>query len=76
MKLPVAPGSRQKGRAGSTKPDTGPQGSGFRETGQPEDLHARIAVLAYQLYEQRGREEGHDVEDWLGAERKILTGKS
>jgi hypothetical protein len=76
MKHRVTPGSRQKVRAGSAKPDAGPQGSGFGETGSPEGLHARIAALAYQLYEQRGREEGHDVEDWLDAERKILTGKS
>ncbi len=32
------------------------------------------AVLAYALYEQRGQQDGHDVEDWLEAERKILTG--
>ena len=39
-----------------------------------EDVHARIAVLAFQFYEQRGRRDGHDVEDWLQAERRILAG--
>lgn len=33
-----------------------------------EALHKRICVLAYQLYEQRGREDGHDLDDWLRAE--------
>ena len=30
-----------------------------------------IALKAYQLYEQRGREEGHALEDWLKAEAMI-----
>ena len=30
-----------------------------------------IARLAYQLYETRGRVDGHDVEDWLSAEREL-----
>jgi len=39
-----------------------------------EDIRARIAVLAFQFYEQRGRQDGYDVEDWLQAERRILAG--
>ena len=30
-----------------------------------------IARLAYQLYNMRGRKDGHDVEDWLIAEREL-----
>jgi DUF2934 family protein len=30
-----------------------------------------IALQAYKLYEQRGREEGHALEDWLKAEAII-----
>ena len=41
--------------------------------GSPEDVHSRIAQLAYSLYEQRGGEHGHDVEDWIQAERTVLT---
>ncbi len=41
-----------------------------------EDVRARIAVLAFQLYEQRGRRDGHDVEDWLQAEQRILAGSA
>jgi len=28
----------------------------------------RIATKAYELYEQRGRLDGHDLDDWLNAE--------
>jgi hypothetical protein len=28
----------------------------------------QIAQLAFRLYEARGREDGHDIEDWLRAE--------
>ena len=38
-----------------------------------DDHHDRIAVLAYALYERRGREEGCDLEDWFEAERQILN---
>ena len=30
--------------------------------------HPEIARLAYEFYEQRGRQDGHDVEDWVAAE--------
>jgi H+-transporting ATPase len=39
----------------------------------PADMNARIAKRAYQLYEQRGREDGHAVEDWEQAERDVRT---
>lgn len=31
----------------------------------------QIARRAYELYEQRGRENGRDMEDWLAAEREL-----
>jgi hypothetical protein len=31
-----------------------------------------IAQRAYALYEARGREDGHDLDDWLEAERELL----
>ena len=37
-----------------------------------EVLGSRIADRAYELYVQRGHEHGHDMEDWLEAERQIL----
>lgn len=33
--------------------------------------HADIAQRAYELYEQRGRQDGRDLEDWLKAEREL-----
>ncbi len=35
-----------------------------------------IARLAYQIYEMRGRREGHDLEDWLTAERELRRRRS
>lgn len=32
----------------------------------------RIAQRAYTLYEQRGRQEGRALEDWLKAERQLV----
>jgi hypothetical protein len=40
-----------------------------------DDVQARIAVLAYVLYEQRGRQDGHDRDDWLTAEQRVLAGR-
>jgi Protein of unknown function (DUF2934) len=34
-----------------------------------------IRLRAYQLYEQRGRQNGHDVEDWLQAEAEVFGKK-
>jgi Protein of unknown function (DUF2934) len=31
-----------------------------------------VARLAYEYYEARGRQDGHDVDDWLSAEQ-LLT---
>jgi hypothetical protein len=33
-----------------------------------EALRTRISARAYELYEGRGREDGHDLDDWLRAE--------
>jgi hypothetical protein len=38
------------------------------------NLQEEIRRRAYELYEERGREDGHDVEDWLCAEAEI-TGR-
>ena len=38
--------------------------------------HDTIAHRAYELYEQRGREPGHDLDDWLMAEHDIEEGDS
>lgn len=33
-----------------------------------------VRVRAYELFEQRGRVHGYDVEDWFRAEAEIATG--
>ena len=35
-----------------------------------------IRVRAYQFYQERGCEDGHDLEDWLQAEAEIFGKKS
>ena len=39
------------------------------------DIQGAIRSYAYTLYEQRGRQHGHDLDDWLRAEGKVLTQK-
>ena len=39
------------------------------------DMEEQIRQRAYELYEARGREGGHDEEDWLRAEAEILGTK-
>lgn len=35
------------------------------------ELEERIRRRAYALYEQRGRLDGHDLDDWLQAEAEL-----
>ena len=37
----------------------------------PINLDEEIRHRAYELYEERGRESGHDHDDWLVAEREV-----
>ena len=38
-----------------------------------EELRRKIAERAYFYFLERGGEHGHDIEDWLRAEREVLT---
>lgn len=45
-----------------------------KQTGKIEaDPHREheIRLRAYALYEERGREDGHDTDDWLRAEAEV-----
>lgn len=44
------------------------------EQNSPE-VEQQIRTRAYELYEGRGRTDGHDVDDWLRAESEITSGK-
>jgi DUF2934 family protein len=43
---------------------------------QPRISPTEIAHRAYELYMQRGGEHGHDVDDWLQAERELRKATS
>ncbi len=43
---------------------------------EPENQEETIRTRAYQLYEERGREGGHELDDWLRAEEEISRRKS
>jgi Protein of unknown function (DUF2934) len=32
-----------------------------------------VRCRAYELYEQRGRADGHELDDWVEAEREVLS---
>ncbi len=38
----------------------------------PEGMWERIASKAYELWEQRGRQDGRAMEDWLEAEAAVM----
>src|SRR5215469_8801464 len=42
------------------------------QPGSSPEFLEQIRVRAYELFEQRGREAGHEVEDWLKAEAEVL----
>lgn len=46
------------------------------DQGSLELTEEYIRLRAYQLYEQRGRQDGHDVEHWLEAEAEIFGRKT
>lgn len=54
-------------------PPKKPQATVTNEASEAEDLESRIRERAHELYEVRGREEGHEVEDWLRAEDELTA---
>jgi hypothetical protein len=42
------------------------------KTDRSEQVTNQIRIRAYQLFEARGCEHGHDVEDWCEAEHEVL----
>jgi hypothetical protein len=51
---------------------TGEWGMGMYTGGRTSPTHDEIAELAFSLYESRGRQDGHDTEDWLRAEQELV----
>jgi Protein of unknown function (DUF2934) len=42
---------------------------------EPQELEHQIRQRAYELYEERGREDGHEEEDWLRAKEELTQKK-
>ena len=55
-----------------TSQAAGEWGMGTYTGGRRAPTHDEIAQLAFSLYESRGRQDGHDVEDWLRAEEELV----
>lgn len=36
-------------------------------------LHRQIAEKAYELFQKRGQVHGHDLDDWVEAERHVMA---
>ncbi len=45
-------------------------------TDPSRDLEEQVRMRAYELYENRGKEDGRAMEDWLQAEREVRGTKS
>ena len=50
------------------------ENQGMADQTAPE-LEQEIRCRAYELYEERGRTDGHDMHDWLKAESEIPSSK-
>jgi len=56
-------------QAGPGRAQTGPAAQpAWRAEAHPD----RISQRAYELYEQRGRQDGRALEDWLQAEQQLV----
>jgi hypothetical protein len=44
-------------------------------TSEPQNPEHQIRLRAHELYEARGREDGHELEDWLRAKEEITEKK-
>ena len=45
-------------------------------TSEPQELEHEIRLRAYELYEEGGKEDGHELDDWLRAEEEITRKKA
>lgn len=48
-------------------------GRTHRPVSSCDDLHILIAQRAYELYSERGYRHGYALDDWLEAEREVLS---
>ena len=55
----------------SQVPPFEPINADLQKTDSGGELQNQIRARAFQLYEQRGRDDGHDLDDWLQAEAEL-----
>jgi Protein of unknown function (DUF2934) len=65
---PTAQRAPATSQTGSASEKTGQMAQAFKRAAAD---HGHIAQRAYELYEQRGRQDGRDLEDWVKAEREL-----
>ncbi len=53
-----------------------PKKASITPINKPSDLAQDIRQRAYQLYEERGRGDGQELNDWLRAEKEIAQRKA
>ena len=46
------------------------------ETDDPQAVTSQIRQRAFELYQERGRKDGHELDDWLLAEEEITSQKT
>ena len=59
-----------------TSPTSTPNQIPTKVTKSTPDLQEQIRRRAHELYEQRGRDEGHELDDWLQAESEVTQQKA
>jgi hypothetical protein len=72
----MATRSVQRPDSPESKSDASASGPGLAPSGRSlsHDLEERITQRAYEIAEQRGFSPGHELDDWLQAEREIEAG--
>jgi len=66
-----ATSSTPRSKKAAAEPAQG--GTALQATKGNGNIEEAIRLRAYQLFEQRGRTHGHDVEDWFRAAAEVST---
>jgi hypothetical protein len=70
--------SRKERTNNESRPESHPDSDrvslALPENDPPRQDADLIALRAYQRYEARGREDGHDMDDWFAAEQELREG--
>lgn len=71
-KTPRAPKAKAEPKAENKILQMPENGNGHKSF-TPADLESEIRLRAYELYAQRGYVDGYEQQDWLTAEREVLS---